>query len=331
MNTPRHETRTAAKVFIDGQTGTTGLQIDRLLGCHPQIEILRIPEADRKNPDTKQSFLDAADIVVLCLPDDAAQESAAMCHADTRILDASTAHRVDPEWTYGLPELTADRRQTIAGATRVSNPGCWPTGFLLAIRPLVDAELLDAGQTLSVNGVSGYSGGGRQMIERYETRTADHPNDLWYSRPYRLGFGHKHLPEMQKECALSRPPLFMPSVGHFAQGMLVNIPIDASFLNQPADALAIQALLSERYAEEPCVRVHSPNENSVLEDGFLDPQANNGTNRIDLFVFGNDEQILVTARLDNLGKGASGAAVQNINIMLGLDEMSGLTISGVST
>ena len=331
MNTPTHDTRTTAKVFIDGQAGTTGLQIDRLLGCHEQIEILRIPEADRKNPDAKQAFLNAADIVVLCLPDDAARETAAMCGSDTRVLDASTAHRVDPQWTYGLPELTADRRQTIAGATRVSNPGCWPTGFLLAIRPLVDAGLLDAERTLSVNGVSGYSGGGRQMIERYEARAADHPNDLWYSRPYRLGFGHKHLPEMQRECALARSPLFMPSVGHFAQGMLVNIPIDTSFLTRPADTHAIQTLLSERYSNEPCVRVHSANDDSVLEDGFLDPPANNGTNRIDLFVFGNDEQILVTARLDNLGKGASGAAVQNINIMLGLDEMSGLTTAGVSS
>lgn len=324
MSEPTHSTQSPYRVFIDGQSGTTGLQIDRLLGCHQQVEILRIPDADRKNPQAKQSFLDDADIVVLCLPDDAALETVAMCSADTRILDASTAHRTHPDWTYGLPELTPNRRGEIAASNRVSNPGCWPTGFLLAVRPLIDAELLAPDRTLSVNGVSGYSGGGRQMIERYEARAAEHPYDLWYSRPYRLGFGHKHLPEMQRECLLSKAPLFMPSVGHFAQGMLVNIPLDQAWLRQPADASGIQALLAERYVDEPFVRVHPANDDTLLDDGFLDPRGNNDSNRIDLFVFGSSEQILLIARLDNLGKGASGAAVQNLNLMLGLDEAAGL-------
>mgnify|MGYP001184235516 FL=1 len=324
-----HSTSTNAtpqKVFIDGQSGTTGLQIDRLLACHEHIEILRIPDSDRKDPEAKQAFLNDADIVVLCLPDDAARETASQCRDTTRILDASTAHRVDPAWTYGLPELTQDRRQKIADANRVSNPGCWPTGFLLAVKPLEAEGLLPTEKTLSVNGISGYSGGGRQMIERYETRASDAPNDLWYSRPYRLSFGHKHLAEMQKQCNLAKPPLFMPSVGHFAQGMLVNIPVDATLLNQAAGAADIQLLLAQQYEDEAFVRVHVLNDEKALEDGFLDPQGNNGTNRIDLFVFGDDEQVLLTARLDNLGKGASGAAVQNLNIMLALDEMAGLTV-----
>ena len=314
-------------VFIDGQVGTTGLQIHDRLSQRADIELIQIPEEDRKNIDIKQRLINSADVVILCLPDDAARETVRLVtNPNTRVLDASTAHRVAPDWTYGLAELAPQQRQKIAAAARVSNPGCWATGFLLAITPLIRSGILRADIPLICHGVSGYSGGGKNMIEKYVARAQQHPDDLWYARPYGLALKHKHLGEMQHFAGLQLPPLFMPSVGHFAQGMLVNIPLPHSWFTQPVGLDAVHAVLAQAYANEPCVQLHTVNDESTLDEGFLEPQANNGTNRNDLYVFGNDQQILLTSCLDNLGKGAAGAAVQNLNLMLGKSELAGLNV-----
>jgi N-acetyl-gamma-glutamyl-phosphate reductase len=314
-------------VFIDGQVGTTGLQIHQRLSSRTDLELLQIAEIDRKNSAIKQQIINSADIVILCLPDDAARQTVSMVNnPETRVLDASTAHRVADGWTYGLAELAPESRAQISRAARVSNPGCWATGFTLAVRPLISSGLLRADIPLLCHGVSGYTGGGKQMIEQYQARSASHPNDLWSSRPYALTLAHKHLAEMQHYSGLAMQPFFMPSVGHFAQGMLVNIPLPASWFTKTVDLQRVQSLLTEAYQDEPCVAVHAVNDVAALEGGFLEPQANNGSNRCNIFIFGNDQQILLISRLDNLGKGAAGAAVQNLNLMLGMTELSGLDI-----
>ncbi len=240
------------------------------------------------------------------------------------MLDASTAHRIEPGWTYGLPELGPGQREAIRHARRVANPGCYSTGFIVAVRPLVDAGWLPPGQPVSVHAVSGYSGGGRALIDRYTAQAVEGVDHLWHARPYALGLDHKHLPEMRRYAALERAPLFTPMVDHYYKGMLVEVPLFADALTRPADPARLTELLAERYAEEACINVIRPDGRAALDGGFLDPHACNGTNRIDLMVFGDDERMLLVARLDNLGKGASGAAVQNLNLMLGLDELAGL-------
>lgn len=315
------------RVFIDGQAGTTGLKIHQYLANRGEFELLEIEDAQRKNDRVKREIIAEADVVVMCLPDAAAIETASLA-ADTtaRLLDASTAHRVHPDWTYGLPELTSGQRRKIRNARFVANPGCYPTGYLLAVRPLVEAGVLPDSLQLTISALSGYTGGGRQMVERYEAQQQAHPDALWHARPYALSMNHKHLPEMQRYSGLAHQPLFMPMVGHFPQGMLVSVPLALRDLNGDVSANVIAEALKDAYVDEPCINVHDANDDSALENGQLSPLGNTDTNRVDLFVFGSDEQAVVVARLDNLGKGAGGAAVQNLNLMLGLDELSGLTV-----
>ena len=314
-------------VFIDGQAGTTGLRIRERLAPREDITLLEIPAASRKDPEARRRYLDEADVVVLCLPDEAAREAVDLIsNHRVRVLDASTAHRVADGWVYGLPQLDRWQRKKIREAARVSNPGCYPTGFVLLVRPLVDAEIVPPDAPLSCHAVSGYSGGGRRLIECYEARSAERPDAPWPVRPYALSLDHKHLPEMAAYSGAGRAPVFSPMVGHFAQGMLTMVPLHTGTLDKDATAGTVHACLAARYRDEPCVRVFPPGAEDALDAGFLDPLPANGTDRIDLFVFGDDTRILLVARLDNLGKGASGAAVQNLNVMIGAEELAGLTI-----
>tara|TARA_B110000977_G_scaffold196777_1_gene277862 strand:+ start:1350 stop:2288 length:939 start_codon:yes stop_codon:yes gene_type:complete len=310
------------RIFIDGQAGTTGLQIHERLSVRTDIALIEIDPAERKNPDAKQSIIDQADVVVLCLPDDAARETVRKTkNTHTRFIDASTAHRVNPDWTYGMPELMPDQREAIASARLVSNPGCYPTGFLAAVKPLISASVLARDALISISAISGYSGGGRQLIEKYESAGAN-----WPARPYGMPLRHKHVPEMKQYADLSTSPLFMPSVGHFYQGMLVSVPIHRDQLVNTHSIENVHQLISEHYATEPCINVMPLNDDVELQDGFLDPQAANDTNRVDVFVYGHNDQIILVARLDNLGKGAAGAAVQNLNLMLQVTELEGLSL-----
>jgi N-acetyl-gamma-glutamyl-phosphate reductase len=315
------------KIFIDGQSGTTGLQIHERLQRRSDICLLEIAEEDRKKPTVKRELINEAALVILCLPDDAAKQTVLLgADSNARMLDASTAHRTDPDWVYGLPELDTLQREKISNAKYVSNPGCYPTGFLLAIAPLVKSGLLASDAQLSISAVSGYSGGGHKMIDRYETRQKAQPDAPWSSRPYSLKFGHKHVTEMQHFAALTRAPLFMPSVGHYRQGMLVSTPLAKEYFTKATSLDLIYECLQDRYENEPCIHVHKPNSEQALVDGFLDPQGNNESNRNDIYIFGNSDQMLLVSQLDNLGKGAAGAAIQNLNLMLGISELSGLNV-----
>jgi N-acetyl-gamma-glutamyl-phosphate reductase len=258
------------------------------------------------------------------LPDAAAVETVSLADPETRILDASTAHRTQPGWVYGMPELTAGQRAQIRSAPREANPGCWPTGFLLAVRPLIDAGLISRAHPLSVHGQSGYSGGGKKMIESYHAHARVGASPDWAVRPYGLGLQHKHAAEMTHYALLEQAPLFCPSVGDYYQGMLVSVPLHLSSLAKRTTPGAVHALLSARYADEPFVRVMPLGGGDSLEAGCLNATALNDSNVLELFVFGHAEQLLLVARLDNLGKGAAGAAVQNLNLMLGRAEGTGL-------
>ncbi len=313
-------------IFIDGQVGTTGLQIVDRLKKRSDIEIIEIPHENRKDTQVKKEYLNSADVVVLCLPDQASKESVAMISNEkVKVLDASTAHRTHPDWTYGLPEFSADQREKIKASKRVSVPGCYPTGFILAMAPLTESQTVPSDYPVTINAVSGYSGGGRQLIEKYEEHQKNATvEQLWMYRPYAFQLNHKHLPEMQAYTGLQRPPLFMPAVGHYYQGMLISVPLISDLLKSGTTSETVHQILVDRYKDEPFINVPQLNDFSALKDGFLSPMECNSTNRVDLFVFGDQRQILVMARLDNLGKGASGAAVQNINIMIGIEEDKGL-------
>lgn len=314
------------KVFVDGQEGTTGLQIKERLDRHPEVQLLEIDPAERKNTVARQALLNEADVAFLCLPDAAAKESAALVTNDsTRLIDASTAHRTDPDWVYGLPEISPEQRQRIAQSTRVSNPGCHATGFNLLIAPLVARGLLHPSSPLSCQSLTGYSGGGKALIASYED--ADEATQARLQGPshYGLSLNHKHLPEMQNVCGLALPPVFTPVVGPFYKGMVVTVPLHAAQLMMDSrDAASVRDALAEHYADSHFVKVMPYDATGSVDGGFLNPQGANDSNRNEIFVFGADQRILLVSRLDNLGKGASGAAVQNMNIMLGLPEDTSL-------
>ena len=316
------------KVFIDGAEGTTGLQIHSRLNERNDIEIVSIPPEKRKDAQARSHFINSADVAILCLPDEAAREAVSfVTNHDVKILDASSAHRVASGWVYGFPELEEKRREEIKNAKRVSNPGCYPTGFLACMRPLVAAGIIPKDFPATINAISGYSGGGRKLMEEYQSVSGEQVNDYAYGI-YALTFSHKHVKEMHQHSGLQSPPLFVPAVGNFEKGMLVQIPLPLhSLKNKPSGEL-IQKTLEEYYQNEKYVSVADLNDDSSLRKGkFLDTQAANNTNQVQIFVFANNEtkEALLVARLDNLGKGASGAAVQNLNIMLGLDEDLGLS------
>jgi N-acetyl-gamma-glutamyl-phosphate reductase len=307
-------------VFVDGQEGTTGLRIHEMLARRPDIEVLRIATDRRKDPAERARLLNAADVAFLCLPDTAAREAVALINNPrTCVIDASTAHRTAPGWVFGLPELAPGQRAALRGAKRISNPGCHSSAFILLLRPLVDAGLVAAGQSLSATSITGYSGGGKKMIEQYQ---AGGEPALTSPRPYALSLHHKHVPEMMAHTGLVHAPIFMPILGNFYKGLAVTVPLDLAALGTTAEA--VHAALAARYAGEAFVRVMPLRDPAILEHGAFDVQACNDSNRAEIFVFANDTQALLMARLDNLGKGASGAAVQSMNVHLGLDEGLGL-------
>ncbi|MEO1590785.1 MAG: N-acetyl-gamma-glutamyl-phosphate reductase [Cyanobacteria bacterium J06632_22] len=313
-------------VFIDGEAGTTGLQIYTRLAERNDLALLRIDPDKRKDAAERQKLLNAADVSILCLPDDAAREAVSwVTNPKAKILDASSAHRTAEGWVYGFPELMAGQRDRIAQSTRVSNPGCYPTGFLACVHPLVAAGVLPADFPITINAVSGYSGGGRKLIEQYQAaeRTNDeHPTPYG---PYGLSFGHKHVQEMYKYSGLTHAPLFVPAVGDFEQGMLVQVPLPLFALDSPPTGAQLHNTLLNHYVGESFVTVFPFKDSAALRDGkFLDIKTANGSNQVQLFVFASETEALLAARLDNLGKGASGAAVQNLNLMLGLEESLGL-------
>ncbi len=310
------------RVFVDGQEGTTGLRIHEYLAQRADVEVLRAAPELRKDAGERARLLNASDVSFLCLPDAAAREAASLVtNARTCLIDASTAHRTDASWAYGLPELAPDQRERIRASKRIANPGCHATGFILLVRPLVDAGLLSSTAALSATSITGYSGGGKKMIEQYE---AGGEARLAAPRPYGLSLSHKHLPEMMAHGRLESRPVFLPVVANFLKGLSVAIPLHLSELKRGATAEHVQATLAERYAGERFVRVMPLRDPAALADGFFDIQACNDTNNVDLFVFASDSQVLLMSRLDNLGKGASGAAVQSMNVHLGSDEGKGL-------
>lgn len=312
-----------ARVFIDGEAGTTGLQIRERLAARRDLELLSIPDHLRKDLSARADLLNAADVAILCLPDDAARESVSLITSGTtRVIDASTAYRVAEGWDYGFAEMAKDQGAKIAASKRVSNPGCWPQGLIALTRPLIEAGLLPADLPLTYNGISGYSGGGKSMIADYEAAGAG-ANTF---APYALTFNHKHLPEMTAYSGLTKTPLFTPSVGNYYKGMLTAIPLQLSVLPKVPAGAELHAAIADHFSaiKDGFVEVAPLAEIAASKD--LNPEAHNGTNTLRLHVFANDAraQAVLIAVYDNLGKGASGAAVQNLNLMLGVDAATSL-------
>jgi len=309
-------------IFIDGEAGTTGLEIRERLEARGDLELILLGDR-RRDVETRREALNAADAVILCLPDEAAKEAVAMIeNPKVRVIDASTAYRVDPAWTYGFAEMAPGQREKIAASTRVSNPGCYPTGFIGLVRPLVSAGIVPAGWPVTVNAVSGYSGGGKAMIAEFEGHSGSGAEAF---RAYGLSLKHKHVPEMTLHTGLERPVLFAPAVAAYRQGMLVEVPLQLAALPKSPSVEVVHGALAEAYAGGRIVGVAGLGRTEAMPG--IDPEGLDGTNRMRLHVFGDrgGEQVRLIALLDNLGKGASGAAVQNLNLMLGLDEASGLS------
>ncbi|SNY90642.1 N-acetyl-gamma-glutamyl-phosphate reductase [Cohaesibacter sp. ES.047] len=317
----------SAKIFIDGEVGTTGLQIRNRLEGRDDLQFLRLPENLRKDAEARAQMLNEADIAILCLPDAAAIEAVSLIeNRDTRVIDASTAHRTAKGWAYGFAEMAPGQRAAIASAKRVANPGCYPQGYIAIMRPLVEAGLVPATFPATLNAISGYSGGGKGMIGEYERE--ENPVDVPFW-PYGLSLGHKHVPEMTAFAGLEHPPVFQPAVGKYAQGMIDAIPLNLWALDKNPSLADLHACLSDRYADEIFVKVAPLETAGKLE--AITPERLNGTNSLHIHVHGNDEtgQAVLFAVYDNLGKGASGAAIQNMNIMMGIDETTGLTVASL--
>jgi len=318
----------SARIFIDGEVGTTGLQIRARLENRDDIQIVSLSEETRKDAGARRDMLNSVDLAILCLPDDAAREAVTMIeNPDVKVIDASTAHRVADGWAYGFPELNAAQTAVIAASKRVSNPGCYAVASVSVLHPLVSAGLVPADYAVCINAISGYSGGGKQMIASFEDTASDGYTETPFFA-YGLGLQHKHVPEIQVHGGLSKRPLFVPSVGRFAQGMLVQVPLQLWNLPSQPSAKDVHGVLSSHYAGRTFVKVADLADSATMTQ--LQPEDANGTNDLRLFVFANEnageheDQTVVMAQLDNLGKGASGSCVQNLNIMFGFDETAGL-------
>ncbi len=312
------------KIFVDGQFGTTGLKIHEMLENRRELEVLKIKVEDKKDLAIKQKLINEADLVFLCLPDVASKESVKLItNNTTKVIDASTAHRTNDDWTYGIAELNKTQREEIKNSTRVSVPGCHASGFIMAMNPLIQNKIVSPKHKLICHSITGYSGGGKGLIDIYEAEDA---GDKFLSqRPYALNLDHKHLPEMKYILGLDTPPLFTPSVGNFSQGMLVMSYLVKSELLETVTKDDILNLYTDYYKNENFVKIIQEDV-AYLDEGFLDAMKCNNTNRIELSVYENEDYMVIISRLDNLGKGASGAAVQNMNIMLGLEENLGLKV-----
>lgn len=313
------------KIFIDGGEGTTGLKLLERIKHRKDLEILHIEEEKRKLPKERKKCINQSDITFLCLPDQAAREAVSLVeegNTHTRLIDASTAHRVDPQWAYGFPELSEKHRKGIINGTRVAVPGCYASGFIACIYPLVKAGVLPADYPLTCHGVSGYSGGGKKMIAVMEN--PNRPRECCSPRQYALTQSHKHLPEMQQICGLKYRPVFNPIVADYYSGMVVSVPLHTRLFAKRLSSEDIHKVMRDHYRNQPFVKVAEQGGKELLSDGFLPADTLAGTNRMEIFVCGNEEQVLLASRFDNLGKGASGAAVQCMNLMLGAEETCGL-------
>lgn len=312
----------AFKVFVDGREGTTGLQIIDYLSSRKDIELLEIDADLRKDPRERQQLINQSDVTFLCLPDAASRESASLVtNADTCIIDASTAFRTHPDWVYGLPEIAPEQRDLLRKSKKIANPGCHATAFVLGVHPLIKAGIMPPDYPACCYSITGYSGGGKKLITAYEQQ---HTPALDSPRHYALGLVHKHLPEMTVRTGLTAAPVFTPVVADFYKGLAVTTFLHTRLLTKKVTPADIRQLLARYYQDEPFIRVFPFDDETNLDNGFFDVQGCNNTNRADMFVFGNHEQMAVITRIDNLGKGASGAAVQCMNIHLGLDEATGL-------
>ncbi|WMW25836.1 N-acetyl-gamma-glutamyl-phosphate reductase [Methanolobus sediminis] len=310
------------KIYVDGQHGTTGLLVNERLAKHPEVEILEIPYEERHNRELRTKLLNEADLVFLCLPDEAVADTVSLVtNPDTRIIDASTANRTNDSWAYGLPELSAKHREDVAGASRVSNPGCHASASVVALYPLVEEGIISKETAVPLFSITGYTGGGKQMIQTYETT-----EQRAYKAPrqYALGLTHKHVPEIKVRSGLNVNPILMPVVSNYPRGLAVTLPLSVKDLEKSVTKQGLYELYQKYYGDSIFIRVHEVDEADDLVDNAFDVQGSNDTNYSDIYIYGNDEQIQVISRLDNLGKGASGAAIQNMNIMLGMDETTGL-------